>query len=499
MRLSRRTLLAAAAAAPFAASSRAAEAVRLTIPLASEPGGLIAGLLDAPGTRLVGTKIYQGLCRFSPSLQPFPSLSASCQISPDGLVYTFKLVPNVTWHDGQPFTADDVVFSLDRFHRTLSPRVGPDLERMASIQAPDALTVVITLKAQFEPFLLLMDALSTPILPKHIHDRPGFALDPRQNPPIGTGPFRHAEWLRLVRFDGYVGPKSALDEIAFPILPNLDDRLTALQSGRPVLMVAGGTDFAAIPRLREQTRLPIAGEVTPNQAALAWLEVNHHVKPLDDAKVRLALAAAIDRAAMLRDVWLGFGQVATGPVASTTRYHDPAARLPAYDPQAASAQLDAAGLRPDDQGVRAHIHHLVQPGEPWRRLADSLHTALGLVGIELVLEPVDKMEDWTRRIAAGDYETTAMLAEQRGDPALDIAQFYVANTAGYANPAVDALLAQEGTPDVRRTALIQAQTLLIADMAQIWLVEPSLPVVRDRRVTTPNGVYGSFDDITLGS
>ncbi|MEJ1977225.1 MAG: ABC transporter substrate-binding protein [Acetobacteraceae bacterium] len=374
---------------------------------------------------------------------------------------------------------------------------------MSSVAAPDALTVVVTLAAPFEPFLLLLDALSAPILPKHIHDRPGFALDPQQYPPIGTGPFRHAEWLRLVRFEGYAGPKPApgavaLDEIVFSILPDPAARVAALQTGRPVLMAVDAVDFAAIPRLREEHGLVLAGETTPNQAALAWLEVNHRAKPLGDAKVRQALAAAIDRAALLRDVWLGLGQVATSPVASGTRYHDPKAQLPPYDPRAASALLTAAGLRPDDDGVRAHIHHLVRPGQPWESLAAALRVALGEVGIDLVLEPVDA-DAWTRRIATGAYETTGMVAEQRADPALDIAQFYLANTAGYANPAVDALLAQAGTPDVRRAAFAEAQKRLIDDMAQIWLVEPALPVIRDPRVVTPNGVYGSFDDVTWRS
>ncbi len=499
MDLTRRTLLAAALITPVATAIRAADPVRLTIPLAAEPGSLVAGLSDEPGTRLVSTKIYQGLCHFSPSLQPFPSLSASCLISPDGRTYTFKLVPDVTWHDGTPFTADDVVFSLDRIHRRLSPRIGPDLDRMASIQAPDATTVIITLNDQFAPFLNLLDALSAPILPKHIHDRPGLALDPRQQPPVGTGPFRHAGWLRLERFDHYAGPRPALDEIVFPILTDPAARLAALQSASPALMVAGGADFATIPHLREQPGLVVAGEAIPNQATLAWLEVNHRVKPLGDVRVRQALAAAIDRAALLRDVWLGLGQVATGPVAAATRYHDPAARLPACDPRAAAALLDAAGLRPDDQGVRARLRHLVQPGEPWHSLAAALHTALSLVGIELTLDPVDDAADWGRRVTAGAYETTAMEAEQRGDPALDVAQFYLANTGGYANPAVDTLLAQEGPPNARQAAMVRAQSLLVADMAQIWLVEPALPVARDHRVTIPSGVYGSFDDTTMGS
>jgi peptide/nickel transport system substrate-binding protein len=486
MSLPRRALLAIAGLAPLAA--RAGEASRLLVPLATDPALLIPGVDDSPSTRMVGTKIYQGLWHFSGDLQPQPELATDCQISADRRTYSFTLRSGVSWHDGEPFTAEDVIFSLYRFHPALSARTASMLARITSVRAPDARTVVLTLGEPFEPFPLLLDALSAPIVPKHIHDRPGFALDPRETTPVGTGPFRFASWLRLVRSEGFAG-HPALDVIEFPVLDPAA-RLALLQSGQPMVMAGDAVDLGATPLYRRTAS--VEGETPPNLASLAWLDVNHRVKPLNDSRVRRALAHAIDRAAVLRDAWAGLGRPASGPFAAGARYANPQAELLPYDPRAASRQLDA--------GVRARIRHLVHPSDPWPRLAAMLQTSLSEVGIELILETVSSAE-WDRRIAAFDYETTGKLAVQRGDPALDVAPQYSAanirhaagaNTSGYSNPAVDALFVTGGAPDDRRRALVQAQAILIEDMAQIWLVEPSLPVVRDRRVTIPGGVYSDF-------
>jgi peptide/nickel transport system substrate-binding protein len=492
MSLPRRALLAIAGLAPLVA--RAGATARLVVPLAAEPARLIPGADDSPSARMVGSKIYQGLWRFSGDLQPLPELAVSCQISADGRTYSFTLRSGIAWHDGEPFTAEDVIFSLYRFHPALSARTAPILKRIAKVQAPDAQTVVLTLGEPFEPFPLVLDALSAPIVPKHVHDRPGFALDPRQTTPIGTGPFRFASWLRLVRSEGFA-THPALDTIEFPVFDPAA-RLTVLQSGQPMLMAADAVDFAAVPLYRRIA--PVEREAPPNLASLAWLQVNHRVKPLGDLQVRLALARAIDRDSVLRDAWAGLGRPASGPVAAGARYADPLSRLPAYNPRAASVHLDAAGLRPDDTGIRARIRHLVRPAEPWPRLAAMLRTALGEVGIDLVLETVSPAE-WERRIAAFDYETTGIAADQRGDPALDVAPLYATggNTSGYSNPTVDALFATGGTPDDRRRALTQAQAILIEDMVQVWLVEPSLPVVRARFVAIPDGVYSGFADAAI--
>ena len=117
---------------------------------------------------------------------------------------------------------------------------GWGLDRVTAVRAPDPQTVVITLAAPFEPFLRQLDALSAPIVPQHVHDRPGFAVDPRAVLPIGTGPFWMGERWRLTRFDWFAGPKPALAEIACPVLTDL--------AARPALLGAAQHPAGRRPR-----------------------------------------------------------------------------------------------------------------------------------------------------------------------------------------------------------------------------------------------------------
>jgi peptide/nickel transport system substrate-binding protein len=481
MSLPRRALLLAAGATPiapaWAMADAASDAGRLVCPLAADPAALVPGVSDAAATRLVGSQIYRGLCRFDADNQPQPDLAQSCTISPDGLTYRFALQPGVTWHDGAPFTAEDVVFSLDRFHRALTPRL--PLDRVASFVAVDAQTAVLTLKASFEPWLRQLDALCAPIVPKHVHDRPDWGIDPRRVIPVGTGPFRFDGWLRLVRFDWYAGPKPALQEIDFPVLPDLAARMTAMASGQPGLLVADAVERAAIQRFRQVEAFAVEGAFPPVASPLVFLKINRTAKPLDDPRVRLALATAINRAAILQEAFLGLGRVATGP-ARATGAAPPG--LPAYDPRAASTLLTAAGLRPGDDGVRARLRHLVPAGEPWPIIAKRLALALGQIGIDVATETVDAQE-WQRRVAAGDYDLAAVQADQTGDPVLDLRPY-----AGELPPLAALLDAGK---------LVEAHSLVVADMTALWLVEPAIPVVRDRRLHLPGGIYRSFADATI--
>ena len=470
MRLSRRTLLLAAGALPIAAADDAL----LTWPMAAEPSVLIPGLSGAPATRLLGAKLYRGLLRFD-ATGPQPDLATAWEVSEDGLTYAFHLRPGVTWHDGGGFSAEDVVFSLDRFHRLLQPRLG--LQRISRVQVADPRTVTLTLGAPFPPLLRLLDASRAPIVPQHVHDVPGFALDPRVTAPVGAGPFRLAGWLRLERFDWFAGPKPALRAIACPVIPDPAARIAVLD-GRPALLAADAAPWAALPQLRQSAGLVVEGAVPPTAAPLAGVRFNLAKPPLDDPRVRLALAAAVDRAAVLRQAWMGLGQPATGPTVSASIDRNPAATLPDYDPRAASAGLTAAGVRPGDDGVRLRLGHLAPPDPPWQAMAGLLRAAWDLVGVELAPEPVTRAE-WTRRVAAGEYETAAFVTEQTGDPLLDL--------AGYAAelPQIAPFLTPDGD-------IAKAQQMLVDAALRLWLVEPATPVVRDRRLHLPGGVFGSF-------
>ena len=161
-----------------------------------EPPILILALNQQQPTGLVGGKIYESLLDFSTDLSPKPQLADSWEVSDDGLRYTFKLVENAKWHDGTPFTAADVVFSCADMLQEVHPRARVNFERCESIEATDDYTVVFTLKQPFAPFLFSFESSSCPIMPKHLYEGTDYRNNPANDTPIGTGPFKFAEWER---------------------------------------------------------------------------------------------------------------------------------------------------------------------------------------------------------------------------------------------------------------------------------------------------------------
>ena len=438
MLLPRRILL-CAAALPWVVRPAGAEPLPglLQCPLDESPPILIPGVSNALGTRLVGSNIYRGLCRIAADGTPQPDLAQS-QVSNDGLIYRFHLLPGLTWHDSGALTAADVVFSLNRFHRALSP--APWMAQLASIEAHDAQTVTLTLRQPWPGLLRSLDVLHAPIVPQHVHDIPGWGIDPHRTAPVGAGPFRYDGWLRLARFDWFAGPAPAFAELAFPILPDPAARDALLASGKPVLWVtetAAPQETAKLrgnPALALETLYPVE-MLYPGQGRVARLLLNPAASPFDRPGMAAALAPAIDRDAVSWATWGGSARASGGP---------------AYNPRTAAAALQAAGLRPGDDGVRARLRLLLPPGDPAQRLAAALTRMLGLVAIDLVADSVDE-PSWRRRVAAGEYEIAAALS----DPA-------------------------EPTPP-----------------SIIPLAELGCLVVRDRRLHLPEPLYGSFAPITF--
>src|SRR5271170_3869585 len=152
--LTRRKLFLAAAAAgalpmllqPDPASAQPATPKKggtLNTILTPEPPVLVLGVNNQGPTALAASKLYQGLCEYSFTLQPMPKLAKSWSLSDDKKTYTFHLQENVKFHDGHPMTADDVIFSITKFHTELSPRARPIFANIRQAVAPDPYTVVL--------------------------------------------------------------------------------------------------------------------------------------------------------------------------------------------------------------------------------------------------------------------------------------------------------------------------------------------------------------------
>lgn len=482
-----------------------------------EPPILILGVNQQGPTQEVGSKIYQGLVEFSEKLEPLPCLAKSWQVSPDKTVYTFHLQPGVVWHDGHAFTADDVIFSVMKFNMKLSPRARSIFTLIKSAEAPDPMTVVLTLDSPFEPFLLMFDVTATPIVPKHLYDGTDYRANPNNAKPVGTGPFKFDQWqrgsfIRLLKFDKYWKPgQPYLDGIIYRIIPDSQSRQLALQTGQIALTAGNDIEPFDVPGFRANPAVKVETDGWELLSPLCWLDLNNRVKPLDDKRVRQAISHAIDRNFIAEHIWFNTAKPATSPIASTTRFHDPAAKLQAFDPAMANKLLDEAGLKPDANGVRFTVRHLELPyGEVWTRLSEYMRASLGRVGINLQMESTDP-GGWAARVASWDYDTTIDYTYQYGDPTLGVERTYVssnikkiifANTEGYSNSQVDQLFAKARTaadPEVRREAFYQVQKVLIDDVPLAWLSELNFPTIHSTKlhnvITLGTGVQSSFDDV----
>jgi peptide/nickel transport system substrate-binding protein len=317
----------------------------------------------------------------------------------------------------------------------------------------------------------------------------------------------------MKRYDGYWKKgQPYLDEMIYRIVPDSQSRGIALQSGQVQLTSASDIEPFDVPRFQAMPNLTVSTKGWEMFSPLMWIELNHRVKPLDDVRVRNAISMAIDREFLLKRLWFGVGKVATGPIASTTKFYDPAvAKLPKYDPKAAAKLLDEAGLKPDSNGVRFKLRHLTLPyGEVWTRLAEYIRTSLKNVGIEVTVESTDA-GGWARRIADWDYDTSVNFLYQFGDPTLGVERTYVStniqkvtftNTGGYKNPKVDELFAagrNDADPKARQADFTEVQKILVADMPQVWLLEMSFPNIYDKKlhnvIELSTGVHACFDDV----
>jgi peptide/nickel transport system substrate-binding protein len=486
-----------------------------------EPPILVTALNQQQPTLTLGGKIYESLLRYGTDLKPLPGLAESWTVSPDGLTYTFKLFPKITFHDGHPLTSEDVVFSVMKVLTETHARARGTFLRIDKAEAPDPLTVVFTLKTPFAPFLNSFDCTTAPILPKHVYDGTDFRKNPANAQAIGSGPFKLKEWVKgshihLVKHEGYYrAGEPHLDEIIYRVIPDAASRSVALEQGTVQLTQWTDVELFDVARLSKLPNLEMTTKGYEFFAPHFWLEMNNRIAPMNDKRFRQAVMYAIDRKAMLNRVFFGLGKVATGPVSSKTRFYEKNVKDYDFSIDKSKALLDEMGLKPGEGGKRVSIKFLVPPyGELWQRSAEFLRQSLSRVGIDLQLVGLD-LAGWAEKSSNWDFEMTTNLLYQFGDPALGVSRSYItanirkgilfSNVAGYSNPEVDRLFeaAAVETVDAKRQGLYSAvQKILVDDVPMAWLIEQDFPNFYDKKlknvITTGIGVHETFGTVTLG-
>ena len=297
-----------------------------------------------------------------------PGLAESWEISPDGLTYTFHLRKGVMFHDGTPFNADAVVFSIGRMMKErklkffskdweVPPQERPPEywismemdDTVDSIQALDDHTVVFRLKRVDAPFLANMGMDFADII-----SPTAFMNNPKEflRNPVGTGPFKFVEWIKDDRivlaknekyWDKSGGPY--LDKLVFRVIPENSVRFLELKGGN--IHICQFPNPADIPLARQDPNLKLVSQPGMN---IGYLSFNHTKALWQNIHMRKAIAYAINRQAIVDNIYQGMGQVAKNPIPPTMwGYNDQIEDFP-YDPEKAKSELAEAGY-PEAQGL----------------------------------------------------------------------------------------------------------------------------------------------------
>jgi peptide/nickel transport system substrate-binding protein len=304
----------------------------------------------------VSFNVFDNLVSRHPDQKLYPGLATEWKLEGQ-TTWRFKLRPGVKWHNGDPFSSADAKFSLDR---TLDPvakvRVSTVFTSIDRIETPDAATLVIHTK---KPDPLLPARLAFyggQIVPRKYLESVG--ADAFNRKPVGTGPVRFDSWVKddkavLEANPDYWGGKSDFDRMIFRAVPETAPRIASLLKGEVDVITQLPPDHGE--RVSAQASTRVVGAL---YAGLYVLAVNSKVKPLDNPLVKQALALAVDRDTIVKELWRGRGIVPNSPIAKGDNHYD--ATLPAlkYDPKEARERLKKAGYRNEDIIIETTVGYM---------------------------------------------------------------------------------------------------------------------------------------------
>lgn len=294
----------------------------------------------------ISFNLFDNLVARHPDGKLHPALATSWKLTAP-TQWTFQIRKGVKWHNGDPFTAADAKYSLERtFDPNVKTRVSTVFTTIDKIDAPNAETLVITTK---KPDPLLPARLAFyggQIVPqKYVSTAGG---DTFNSKPVGTGPVKFVSWTKddriVLEANGdYWGGKPDFDRMIMRAVPEMAPRVAALLKGEVDIITQLPPDQGDRVNANASTRV-----VGALYAGLYVLAVNSKVKPLDNPLVKQALSLAIDRTLIVKELWRARGIVPSGPIAKGDNHFD--AGLPAlkYDAKEAKARLAKSGYKGEE-------------------------------------------------------------------------------------------------------------------------------------------------------
>jgi peptide/nickel transport system substrate-binding protein len=386
--------------------------------------GRLNPLLDQnnPADRDINRLIFSSLVKFDARGLPVPDLAESWGVSMDGTIYNFSLRPGAVWHDGQPVTVQDVLFTIDLIKADSSffPADVREMWRQVQIkELPDN-------KLQFilpEPFAPFLDYLTFGIVPRHLLD----GIPPDQIPasafnlsPIGTGPYRFERLIiengqvlgvELRSFDRYFGRKAYMEQVIFRYYPTSAAALEAYRQGQ-VLAIAELT-MDVLPQALADPSLNVYTGQLPELSMVLFNLNNPEVPFLQDPKLRRALLMGLNRQQIVDKLLAGQAILADGPIFPGNWAHYDGLERVIYDPEGAISLLKnnkyaipATGgeVRTDPNGNLLRFT-LLHPDDPLRtEIAQVIQQNWARIGVQVDLEAVPYDALVNERLAPRNYQ-----------------------------------------------------------------------------------------------
>ena len=461
--------------------------------------------LTTSGTTVDATSVtlYNRLVEFRVGTTTLePSLAERWDISPDGKVYTFHLRKDVKFHTTKTFTptrnfnADDVIFSFMRQkdpanpYHNVSGGVYANFDSMAlgtlitAIDKLDDATVRFTLAHAEAPFLADLGMYFASILSKEYADQMLKAGTPERvdTQPVGTGPFQLVQYQKDSRilykaFDHYWEGKPKLDRLVFTITPDAAVRYAKLEKNECQVMPFPNP--ADLPRMRNNPDLTLMEKPGLN---IGFLAFNVKKPPLDNLKVRQALALAVNKPAIMEAVFNGTGQPAKNLLPPGVWSANTAVQDYPYDPARAKKLLADAGL---GQGFAIDLWAMPvqRPYNPnARRMAEMIQADWAKIGVKATIVTYEWGE-YLQRVKRGEHQTALMgWTTANGDPDNFFGPLYScasanggSNSSQWCYPPFDKLItAARATLDQnQRTAMYQQAQVMMHEQVPAWMIAHS--------------------------
>lgn len=435
----------------------------LTLGLPIEPTGLDPTISAPVAIREVTWgNIYEGLTTIDKDGKVQPLLATQWTVSDDGLVYTFKLREGVKFHNGTEFDASIVKFSLDRARADDSTNAQKQFfEPIESIETPDPLTVVITLKAP------------TGLFAYHLAWGDAVMVDPKtvetnKTEPVGTGPFRFKSWQRgdrveVVRNDDYWDagvPKLAA--VTFRFIGDAQAQAAALRAG-DVDAIPNFTAPELFGEFENDDRFTTIVGNTPRKLVAGF---NNSKAPFDDIRVRQALMSAIDRQTVIDGAYSGYGIAIGSHYAPTdSGYVDLTSVLP-YDPEKAAALLSEAGAENLSLTIKCPQMTYTM------RACEVMQAMVAEVGVTMNIEASEFPAKWIDEVfIKHDFDMSIVDHAEPMDIDIYARPGYYFE---YNNPAFNEIIAKAtvNSNEAERDALYgEAQKILASEVPALYLFD----------------------------